>query len=145
MSELRTTSWRSRASSVCACLVLLVGAADTVAPAALAAGTPAGSESKAFSELSQSAQQETTPTQTTATTTATTTNSSSKKTIIIALVAVVALLIAIASVIVRDARRTAPAGDPQLLEARSAHDAAVTLRKRRAKAKAARRSRKRNR
>jgi len=65
--------------------------------------------------------------------------------VVIALVAAVALLIAIASVIVRDARKVAPAGDPQIAEARSAHDSAATLRKRRAKAKAARRQRKRNR
>ena len=57
----------------------------------------------------------------------------------------VALLVAIAYVIVRDARRMAPAGDPQVAEARSAHDSAATLRKRRAKAKAARQQRKRNR
>ncbi|HEY2216414.1 MAG TPA: hypothetical protein VGH21_02895 [Solirubrobacteraceae bacterium] len=57
----------------------------------------------------------------------------------------IVLLIAIASVIVRDARSVAPASDPQVAEARSAHDAAAVLRKRRAKAKAARRQRKRNR
>ena len=48
-------------------------------------------------------------------------------------------------VIVRDARRVAPANEADVIEARSAHDTAVRLRKRRAKAKAARQQRKRNR
>jgi hypothetical protein len=65
--------------------------------------------------------------------------------VIIAVAAAVALLVAIAFVIVRDARRVAPAGDGPLNEARAARDTAVALRKRREKAKAARRQRKRTR
>ena len=84
-------------------------------------------------------------TQTTAKTTSTEPVSNSKSVIVLALVAAVLLLIAIAFVIVRDARRHAPEGDPQLTEAGAAHDATVRLRKRRAKAKAARQQRKRNR
>jgi hypothetical protein len=64
--------------------------------------------------------------------------------VLIIVIAAVALLVAIAYVIVRDARNVAPTVDPQVAEARSAHDAAATLRKRRAKAKAARRQRKQN-
>ena len=45
----------------------------------------------------------------------------------------------------RDARKVAPAGDGPLAEARAARDTAATLRRRRAKAKAARQQRKRNR
>jgi len=108
--------------------------------------TPEGANGSAFSELSKGAQQETTPTETTetnGTTTSPTTNS--KKTVIIIVIAAIALLVAIGYVIVRDARRMAPAADPQVAEARSAHDSAATLRKRRAKAKAARQQRKRNR
>jgi hypothetical protein len=56
----------------------------------------------------------------------------------------VLLLGAIAFLIIRDARGVAPVSDPQLAEARSARDSAVALRKRRAKAKAARRQRKQN-
>ncbi|HTA06574.1 MAG TPA: hypothetical protein VK774_09445, partial [Solirubrobacteraceae bacterium] len=99
----------------------------------------------AFNELSQGGAQETTQTQKTETTPATSSTSNSKKTVIIIIFVAVALLVAIAYVIVRDARSVAPAGDPQVAEARSAHDAAATLRKRRAKAKAARQQRKRNR
>ena len=67
--------------------------------------------------------------------------------ILLALVAAVVLLSGIAFVIVRDARRVAPATEADLLdaEARSNHNAGRALRKRRAKAKAARQQRKRNR
>jgi hypothetical protein len=124
--------------------VLLITFAGPAASTALAAVSSEG----AFNQLSEAATKESTQTQATETTgTGTTTEktSNSKKTIIIALVAAVVLLSAIAYVIVRDARRVAPAGDPQLVEARSAHDQAAQLRKRRAKAKAARRQRKRTR
>jgi hypothetical protein len=110
-------------------------------------GTPEGANGGAFNELSQGAQQETTPTTTATETNGTTTasTSNSKKTVLIIIAVAVLLLVAIAYVIVRDARRMAPAGDPQVAEARSAHDSAATLRKRRAKGKAARQQRKRNR
>ena len=65
--------------------------------------------------------------------------------ILLAGAAAALLLAGIAFVIVRDARRFAPANDADVIEARSAHDTAVRLRKRRAKAKAARQQRKRNR
>jgi hypothetical protein len=101
--------------------------------------------SGALSELTEGAQ--TTPTQTTATaaTTSTESTTNSKSTIVIALVAAFALLIGIAFVIVRDARRMAPVTDSQLSEGRSPRDSAARLQRRRAKAKAARRERKRNR
>ncbi len=105
----------------------------------------ASGEGQAFNELSESAQNESTQTTKTETTASTTPASNNKKTIIIALLAAIALLIAIAFVIVRDARRNAPEGDASLAEATSARDSAATMRKRRAKAKAARRQRKRNR
>ena len=89
---------------------------------------------------------ETTPTETTATTatTATEHDTNSKGTILLAVAAAIVLLGGIAFVIVRDARRVAPATDGQLAEGRSGHDPAVMMRKRRAKAKAARQQRKRN-
>jgi hypothetical protein len=124
--------------------VLLLAFGGPVASTTLAAGGAAGSEG-AFNQLSEPATGESTQTQKTETTGTTTTTSNSKKTIVIALVGAVALLLGIAFVIMRDARRMAPAGDPQIAEARSAHDHAATLRKRRAKAKAARRQRKRTR
>jgi len=120
--------------------VLLAGMAFS-APYALAAGT----EGQALQELTEG-QPETTTTNTTATT-ATTTESTgnSHTTILLAALAAVVLLSAIGFVIARDARRVAPATDADLAEARSGRDSAVTLRKRRAKAKAARQQRKRNR
>jgi hypothetical protein len=120
---------------------VLVALAGTGVPSALGAGFEGNG---ALSELSQGGG-ETTQTQTTANTTTTTEASNSKSVILIALGAAVVLLSGIAYVIVRDARRVAPAGDEDLLERRSGRDPAVTLAKRRAKAKAARRQRKRNR
>jgi uncharacterized protein HemX len=124
-------------------LALAIG--GVAAPAAMSASIEGGNS---FSELSQKAQQETTPTQTTATTATTETETSSgtgSTTLIVGIAIAVALIAGIAFVIVRDARRVAPAGDAQLTEARSSRDAAARLRRRRAKAKAARRQRKRNR
>jgi hypothetical protein len=91
----------------------------------------------------------TTSTATTATTTGetkATETTNSKRTILIASAAAILLLVGIAFVIARDARRVAPAteGESELAEARSAHDRAAMLQKRRAKAKAARQQRKRN-
>jgi hypothetical protein len=121
--------------------ILTLALAGVGAPAALAAGFEG---SGALSELTQPGG-EATQTQTTATNPATTEASNSKSLILIALGAAIVLLSGIAYVIVRDARRVAPAGDEDLLDHRSAHDSAVALAKRRAKAKAARRQRKRNR
>jgi len=143
MSSSCQSFWRERIARRCACALLTLALVASTAPAALAVG--GNSEGGAFSELSQGAQEEATKTQKTETTGSTAPTSNSKRTVVIALVAAVALLVAIAFVIVRDARKVAPAGDPQLAEARSAHDSATTLRRRRAKAKAARQQRKRNR
>jgi hypothetical protein len=120
----------------------LTGAA---APVAMAETATAGG-GNAFSELTKGGQ-ETTPTTTTATTASTesTSSSNSSKVVLLALVAAVALLVAIAFVIVRDARRVAPADDGQLTSGSSARDTAAQMRKRRAKAKAARQQRKRTR
>jgi hypothetical protein len=137
---------------VSAVLAVFVFASPT--PSALGAGSsptsPSGgaaaSEGNAFNELSSGAQQsESTQTQRTETKGSTGQTSNSKKTVVIALGAAIILLIAIASVIVRDARKVAPAGDGPLAEARAARDTAAMLRRRRAKAKAARQQRKRNR
>jgi hypothetical protein len=112
------------------------------APTAMSAEVGGGN---ALSELTQGGG-ETTATQTTATTsTSTESSSNSSKVVIIALLAAGALLIGIAFVIVRDARRVAPVPDGQLAEGGPASDAGAKLRRRRAQAKAARRQRKRNR
>jgi hypothetical protein len=100
--------------------------------------------SGALNQLQGGGEETQTQTQTTANT-GTSEASNSKGLILVALGAAVVLLSGIAYVIVRDARRVAPAGDEDLLDRRTAHDQAVTLARRRAKAKAARRQRKRNR
>ncbi len=101
----------------------------------------------ALSELTQGGQEETntSTTRTTSTTGTSSSNTNSKSVILLALAAAALLLAGIAFVIVRDARRVAPASEADVIEARSAHDTAVKMRKRRAKAKAARQQRKRNR
>jgi hypothetical protein len=144
VSSIGVLNWQRRASRLLICVLLAAPLCAAGAPAAFAAGS--ASEGQAFSELSKAAEAESsTQTQKTETTATNTSSSNSKKTVIIAIAAAVALLVAIAFVIVRDARRMAPAGDGPLTEARSARDSAATLRKRREKAKAARRQRKRNR
>jgi hypothetical protein len=134
-----------------------IGAAAVLlcALAILAAGVPVAfatgvTQSKSFSELTSggSGSEEAAPTKTatTATTarTGTETNTNSQTLILVAIGAAVLLLSAIGLVIVRDARRVAPAVDGEIAEARTGHNPAA-LARRRAKAKAARRQRKRNR
>jgi hypothetical protein len=136
----RIPAVRLRAGACALCLAVLLALASVSAPGALAAGFEG---SGAGSKLTEGGS-EATQTQTTATT-PTTETSNSKGTILIAGVAAVLLLSGIAFVIVRDARRVAPATADDFAESRSGHDAAVALRKRRAKAKAARKQRKRTR
>jgi ABC-type nitrate/sulfonate/bicarbonate transport system permease component len=125
-------------------VLLGLALAGAVAPATRSASVEGEG---AFNELANPAQQETTPTTTTASTASTesTPTSNSRTVIVLALGAAVALLIGIAFVIVRDARKVAPAGEGQLAEPGSARKSAARLRRRRARAKAARRQRRRNR
>ena len=125
---------------LCLCALLALGAAATHAPTARSAGL-----SDPLGELSER-EAATTPT-TTSTTASTESNSSSNSStvVVLALLAAGALLVGIAFVIVRDARRMAPVTDTELAEGGPARDSAARLRRRRAKAKAARRQRKRNR
>lgn len=140
-----TASSSLRANTCALCLAFVLALACAGAPAALAAGT---SEGNALSELTK---EEPTSSSTTATTATTSTEaktsepSNSSRTILIATAVAVVFLCGIAFVIVRDARRVAPAGDADLIEERAGRDTAVMMRKRRAKAKAARQQRKRNR
>jgi hypothetical protein len=128
--------------------VTLCGAsvvAISVAPPARAASELQGNS---LNELTNRAAETETQTQTTKTRTGTKTSegtSTSRTLILGALAAAVILLSAIGYVIVRDARRVAPAAEADIVEGRSARDAAAQLRRRRAKAKAARQARKRNR
>jgi hypothetical protein len=112
------------------------------APATTLAALGGGS---AFSELTEGqTQTETASTPTTATGTTSESTSKSGGVLLIAAAAAVLLLGGIAFLIVRDARSVAPAGDGLLGKGGSGHDTAAMMRKRRAKAKAARRQRKQN-
>jgi hypothetical protein len=136
---------RSRARVLALLLVAaLVCTALVPAVAAAAAGNIEGGNS--FNELSQKAQEpaETTPTTATTPTQNNSTPTNSGKTLVIVLGAAVVLLSAITFVIVRDARRVAPAGDGDLVDIK-APGRTVRQRKRRAKAKAAKQQRKRHR
>jgi hypothetical protein len=133
-------------------LALAAGQAGTAGQAGAAGQAGGGGEAsgaeglngKSLSELTNAPE-----TQTTATTTSTKTTesngSTSRTLILLALGAAVVLLSAIGFVIVRDARRVAPAGEGDIGTSRPGRDPAAQLRKRRAKAKAARQARKRNR
>ena len=103
-------------------------------------------EGGSFHELNEAVrgQSETTATQPAGTHSAETSGNSSTLLFVGSAVAVV-LLGGVAFVIVRDARRVAPAGDTDVIEARARSDSAARVRRRRAQAKAARRQRKRNR
>jgi len=131
---------RPLAALVVALALLCVGA-----PNALAVGSLGGSSlsQEAEQELpkssseSESANKETKEAET----------SNSNSTLLIGIIVAVVLLAGIGMVIVRDARRRAPVTDAELdaAVARSSHDNAEHLRRRRAKAKAAKKQRKRNR
>lgn len=117
-------------------------------PTAIAASVGGGS---AFSELTEggkeaSATATTASTASTESSASTSSNSNTGTVLVLGLVAAAVLIGGIAFLIMRDAHRVAPVPDGQVGGmGRSARDPAVTMRKRRAKAKAARRQRKRNR
>ena len=125
------------------CLLLLAALLACVGTAAPSALALEGSNLQQQAEQESQAETSTTPTTSTSAT-STTETSNSHTLILFAMVAAVVLLSGIAFVIVRDARRVAPAVDAEVTEARSNRDTALMLRKRRAKAKAARQQRKRN-
>ncbi len=138
----RRRGLRARA---CLLLALAVFAGGSVGvPVAAGEGIEGGNS---FNELSKKAQEEEN-TETTATTTtgAESEAHNSNKTIFIGAGAAVLLLLAIAYVIVKDARRVAPAGAEEMGEGgRKGYDRTVQHRRRRAKAKAAKAQRKKNR
>jgi hypothetical protein len=128
----------------CAAALIGLALAGPTAPTALAASAAGGGN--AFNELVQS--QQSTPTTTTTSSASSSSESStsnSKALVYGALGLAVVLLVGIGYVIARDARKIAPAGEAHGGESAFTRDPAVRLRKRRAKAKAARQQRKRNR
>ncbi|HXB16477.1 MAG TPA: hypothetical protein VNV44_12125 [Solirubrobacteraceae bacterium] len=121
---------------LCVCLLEPTGAA---------ASSIEGGNS--FSELSSKAQEEEPRSTSTTSTTSTESGEShnSSTILLVGLGAAVVLLLAIGFVIVRDARHVAPAGAEDFTEGKRASDRVARRRNRRAKAKAARRQRKKNR
>jgi hypothetical protein len=134
---------RASACALWLTVLLALAGVGPCAPAAVAANLGNGS---ALNELTEG-QPEETKTSTTSTTASTSTSgpTNNHTVILLVLAAAVLLLSGIAFVIVRDARRVAPATEREMIQGSSASDTAVRLRKRRAKAKAARKQRKRNR
>jgi len=132
-----------RAACLSAGAILLLGCASATAPtASLAAqGGALGSE------LLEKVQQPETTTARTASTGSTSreTPTNKSKTVVLVLVAAVVVLAVIGFVIIRDARKAAPAEGPAFADGGGVRHAAARQRKRRAKAKAARQQRKRNR
>jgi beta-lactamase regulating signal transducer with metallopeptidase domain len=126
-----------RFALLCLCVVLALACAVPATTFAAVGG------SGSFSELTEG-QTETTPTETTTTSATTETTSNTGSVLWIAGGAALLLLGGIAFLIMRDARSVAPAGDGLLGKGGSGHDTAAMMRKRRAKAKAARRQRKQN-
>lgn len=126
-----------------ACLALALTLCWTLPGAAWPANLGNGSSS--FNELTKG-QGETTTTQT-ATTAASSSSgtSNSGSLLLVGSGVAIVLLGGIAFVIVRDARRVAPAAEAKLPDAGSRGNSAVRMRRRRARAKAARQQRKRNR
>jgi beta-lactamase regulating signal transducer with metallopeptidase domain len=132
-----------RAASLSLSILLTLALCAFVSPAALAATSTGGN---AFNELTEGRSEATTTTTASrASHVSSETATNSQTVIILALVAAVLLLVGIAFVIARDARKVAPAGDPELTAGIASRDWAARQRKRRAKAKAARQQRKRNR
>ncbi len=132
----------------CLCAVAALVSAGVCVPAAVAASAGGGSPFSELTEGGKEASTSTTPTTATTESTASTatSNSNTSSVLVLGLAAAGALIAGIAFMILRDARRVAPVPDGQVTGAgRPARDAAATMRKRRAKAKAARRQRKRNR
>jgi hypothetical protein len=133
-----------RASLSLLAVLALLGC-SLLAPAGASASSVEGGNS--FNELSQKAQEEEPKSTSTNTTTGTSSSEShnSSKTLLIGLGAAVVLLGVIGFVIVRDARRVAPAGAEDFTEGKRGSDPAARRRNRRAKSKAARQQRKKNR
>jgi hypothetical protein len=130
----------------CLCALVAFGAFGACTPLATAASVGGGS---AFSELTEGGKETSTETTASTATKEASTSGSGANTgtvLLLGLIAAGVLIGGIAFLIMRDAHRVAPVPEGQLTGVgRPARDPAVTMRKRRAKAKAARAQRKRNR
>ena len=136
----RRRGLRARVSVLLALAVLAGGSLGV--PVAAGEGIEGGNS---FNELSKKAQEEENTETTTAPKSGTESEAhNSNTTIFIGAGAAILLLLAIAYVIVKDARKVAPAGAEDIIEGRG-QDRTVRHQKRRAKAKAAKTQRKKNR
>jgi hypothetical protein len=135
----RPVNTRTLACALCVAALLCLSGAS--APAGFAASLGGGN---ALSELTEGGASETTETATTSSTTSESEPHNSKSLLLLGGGAAVLLLMTVAFVIVRDARRVAPVGDGEIVDAVPRRSEAA-MRRRRAKAKAARQQRKRNR
>lgn len=135
---------RRTASLLVACAALALASSWTLPQAARSANLGSGNS---FNELTKGESETTTTTAPTATTPASTSSSTSNSGSLLFVGSAVAILLlgGIAFVIVRDARRVAPAAEAKLSESGSRGNSAARMRRRRAQAKAARQQRKRNR
>ena len=136
----RTGSARRRPFSLAALALAAVVGSCALAQAALA-----GTLNNELAEKVQQQQAETPATTSTTSTTSESSGGSNTKTLVIVASVAGVILAVIAFVIVRDARRMAPVTDTQFADAAVARHSAAQLRRRRARAKAARQQRKRNR
>jgi hypothetical protein len=138
--------------ALCAAALLALGGAPAWAAGAksLSGGGALGNLTKGASETKPTTTPTTITTAPTATTATTETTKesephNSRSVILVVAGAAVLLLSGVAFVIVRDARKVAPASEVEFAEGSTPRHTEAALRKRRAKAKAARRQRKRNR
>ena len=140
-SRLPSTRGRLRVCVCALCLVALLGFAATAAPVAGAAGL--GSEG-ALSKLTEE-QPEETEAKTTSTSAVSSEPHNSSSLLLLGIGAAAVLLIGIVYLIMRDVRSVVPATEVDLLDGSATRRSEAAMRKRRAKAKAARQQRKRNR
>jgi hypothetical protein len=130
-------------ASACA---LCLAAVPMLTGASVPAASAAGFEGGALNKLTEGQEAETSTTSTAANTTKSESTGTSQSILFIVVGTAVVLLAGVAFVIMRDARRVAPATDVEFAQGGgSARRSEEALRRRRAKAKAARQQRKRNR
>ncbi len=139
-SRLPSTSGRVRVSVCVLCLVALLGLGATAAPVAGAASL---GESNSLGKLAVEQREE--EAKTTSTSAASSEPHNSSSLLLLGIGAAAVLLIGIVYLIMRDVRGVVPATDGDLLDGSATRRSEAAMRKRRAKAKAARQQRKRNR
>ncbi len=144
-SRFRLRSRSLRASSCALFLAALLALAGTPAPAALATSLNGSGALSELTKGSETEEAETTATTATKSSTSSSEPHDSKTVLVLGLAAAAVLLSGIVFVIMRDVRKVAPATTGEMLESGSTRRSEAAMRRRRAKAKAARQQRKRNR